>query len=238
MTHLASPPPPRPAPVRSPPPTRGPSEPGLGHSGGPARADGPVVGPAKRRFQFHAKLVTTHGAERTIAGYASTREVDRAGEVVEPAAFRDSLTTFLRNPILTYMHNWADPIGRVTDAVIDERGLAITAQLSKTADKVWTLIEEGVLRALSIGYDVLEEHFDAGVNHITKLRLYEVAVVSIPANQHCLFSVSKALCHGTDLLCPACAGPLTGGLVLSPSDAREACALLQDLIVAWPGQAA
>ena len=238
MTHLPSPSSPPSASVSSPPPTRGPSESGLGHSGGPAQADRPAGAPTQRRFQFHAKLVKTDGAERTIAGYASTREVDRAGEVVEPDAFRDSLATFLHNPILTYMHNWADPIGRVTDAVIDERGLAITAQLSKTADKVWTLIEEGVLRALSIGYDVLEEHYDAGVNHITKLRLYEVAVVSIPANHHCLFSVSKALRHGTDLLCPACAGPFTGGLVLSPSDAREACALLQDLIVAWPGQAA
>ncbi len=222
----------------SPPPIPGPSEPGLGHSGGLGRAVPWATEPARRRFQFHAKLVTTDAKARTIAGYASTRDLDHTGDVVEPAAFRDSLDAFMRNPILTYMHNWADPIGKVTEAVIDDRGLAISAQLSQTANKVWTLIEEGMLRALSIGYDVLEEHFEAGANRITRLRLYEVAIVSIPANQHCLFSIGKALRYGTDLLCPACVGPMAPGLVLSPTELREACALLDDILVAWPGQAA
>jgi hypothetical protein len=65
---------------------------------------------------------------------------------------------------------------------------------------VWKLIEEGILRAFSIGYEVLEERPIDGVNQILKLRLYEVAIVSIPANRRALFSVSKALEAGDDLV--------------------------------------
>jgi HK97 family phage prohead protease len=146
------------------------------------------------------KFVESDKARRRIEGYASTRDLDRTGEIVEPGAFADSLKDFMANPILTYMHDWSDPIGKVVRARIDDLGLYITAEVSETAHKVWTLIEEGILRAFSIGYEVLDEKVIDGANHILKLRLYEVAVVSIPANRRALFSVSKALEAGDDLV--------------------------------------
>ncbi|MBI4831797.1 MAG: HK97 family phage prohead protease [Candidatus Lindowbacteria bacterium] len=159
----------------------------------------------KRTFRFHMKLVEADRARRLIEGYASTRDLDLTGEVVEPDAFAESLRDFMTNPVVTYMHDWADPIGKVVDARIDETGLFIRAEISETAEKVWTLIEEGVLRAFSIGYEVVEEKMVNGANHILKVRLYEVAVVSIPANRRALFSVAKALERGSDLLCVGCA---------------------------------
>jgi HK97 family phage prohead protease len=153
-----------------------------------------------RRFRFHMKLIESDKERRQIEGYASTRDLDRTGEIVEPGAFADSLKDFMSNPVLTYMHDWSDPIGRVTDARIDEVGLFIRAEISETAGKVWKLIEEGILRAFSIGYEVMQEKIIDGLNHILKLRLYEVAVVSIPANRRALFSVRKALESGDDLV--------------------------------------
>jgi HK97 family phage prohead protease len=157
---------------------------------------------AGRRFQFHMKLVESEGATGAwqIEGYASTRDLDRTGEIVEPGAFAESLTEFMANPVLTYMHDWSNPIGKVIDARIDEVGLFIRAEISKTAEKVWKLIREGILRAFSIGYEVVEEKVVDGANHILRLRLYEVAVVSIPANRRALFSVAKGLEQGTDLV--------------------------------------
>jgi len=152
----------------------------------------------KRTFRFHMKLVETDRGRRRIEGYASTRDLDRTGDVVQPGAFADSLKDFMTNPVLTYMHDWSDPIGKVIDVRIDEVGLFIRAEISETADRVWKLIEEGILRAFSIGYEVLEEKLIDGVNQI--LRLYEVAIVSIPANRRALFSVSKALEAGDDLV--------------------------------------
>jgi HK97 family phage prohead protease len=146
------------------------------------------------------KLVESDSGRRAIEGYASTRDLDRTGEVVEPGAFAESLTEFLANPVLTYMHDWSNPIGKVIDARIDEVGLFIRAEISETAEKVWKLIREGILRAFSIGYEVVEEKVIGGINHILKLRLYEVAVVSIPANRRALFSVSKGLEAGNDLV--------------------------------------
>jgi HK97 family phage prohead protease len=154
----------------------------------------------RRTFQFHMKLVESDGGRRAIEGYASTRDLDRTGEIVEPGAFAESLTEFMANPVLTYMHDWSNPIGKVTGARIDEVGLFIRANISETAEKVWKLIREGILRAFSIGYEVVEEKVIGGVNHILRLRLYEVAVVSIPANRRALFSVSKGLEVGTDLV--------------------------------------
>ena len=154
----------------------------------------------RRTFRFHMKLVESDDARRQIEGYASTSDIDRTGEVVEPGAFAESLKDFMSNPVVTYMHDWSNPIGKVIDVRIDEVGLFIRAEISETAQKVWKLIEEGILRAFSIGYEVIEEKIVDGVNHIMKLRLYEVAVVSIPANRRALFSVSKALEEGNDLV--------------------------------------
>jgi len=154
----------------------------------------------RRTFQFHMKLVESGDGARRIEGYASTRDLDRTGEIVEPGAFADSLTEFMANPVLTYMHDWSNPIGKVVEARIDEVGLFIRAEISETAEKVWKLIREGILRAFSIGYEVVEEKVVGGINHILRLRLYEVAVVSIPANRRALFSVSKGLSMGNDLV--------------------------------------
>ncbi len=154
----------------------------------------------RRKFRFHMKLVESDRSRRQIEGYASTRDLDRTGEIVEPGAFADSLKDFMTNPVLTYMHDWSNPIGKVIDTRIDEVGLFIRAEISETAEKVWKLIEEGILRAFSIGYEVVEEKAINGLNHIMKLRLYEVAVVSIPANRRALFSVRKALEVGDDLI--------------------------------------
>ena len=154
----------------------------------------------RRKFRFHMKFVESDSARRMIEGYASTRDLDRTGDVVQPGAFAESLKDYLSNPVVTYMHDWSNPIGKVIDARIDELGLFIRAEISETADTVWKLIEEGILRALSIGYEVVDEKLIDGVNQILRLRLYEVAIVSIPANRRALFSVSKALEAGDDLV--------------------------------------
>lgn len=191
----------------------------------------------KRTFRFHMKLVESDRAFRQIEGYASTRDLDRTGEVVEPGAFADSLKDFMTNPVLTYMHDWSNPIGKVTDVRIDEVGLFIRAEISETAQKVWKLIEEGILRAFSIGYEVLQEKVIDGVNHILKLRLYEVAVVSIPANRRALFSVSKALETGDDLVnesvdpvCCVIEEPADSAVPVTEQEMTEAHSILKEVM--------
>ena len=158
---------------------------------------------------FHAKI--THKQDSAnglfIEGWASTKDLDRQEEVVEPSAFAAGIDGFLKNPILLYMHNWERAIGKVVEAKIDPiEGFWIKALISKAEDvkDIATKILEGILRAFSIGFRVPKEGVDIidGVAHIKLLELYEISIVTIPANREALFSVAKAMQHGTDVFVP------------------------------------
>lgn len=141
--------------------------------------------------------------KRIIKGWASTRDLDYQGEIVEPSAFRETLSNFMNNPLMFFMHNWRQdfPIGKVLKAeIVEDVGLWIEAKISKvgdTANKVWELILEGLLKALSIGFSdaVIDER--EGIRHILKLNLWEISVVSLPANPMALFGQARA--KGIDL---------------------------------------
>lgn len=168
-----------------------------------------------RSFKFHAEFSikslekANDDGNRLIEGYASTNDLDRQGDIVEPEAFRTAIAEFMTNPILFYMHEWRNlPIGKINAANIDKTGFWVKAQITKsndTANKVWSLIQEGVLKTFSIGFDILDGAWEVvdgdEIFRITKLRLYEVSVVNIPANRHATFSVAKALQMGDDLKC-------------------------------------
>lgn len=131
-----------------------------------------------------------------IEGYASTKDLDRGGDIVEPTAFADTLGEFMENPLITYMHDWGNPVGRVIAARITESGLWVRGFISKTATTAVELIKEGILRGFSIGYEIVEEKMVKDVRHILKLKLYEIAIVTIPMNAQTLFTVAKALRNG------------------------------------------
>lgn len=143
-----------------------------------------------------------------ITAYASTfdREPDCYGDVVAKGAFSDTLDAWRESgkPIpLLFGHQMDDPhmnIGAVTDAVEDERGLKVTASFdpdSETAQYVRKLVNEGRISKLSFAFDVLEEgpvELDGGIkaNELRKLDLFEVSLVTVPANGHAEVIDSKA----------------------------------------------
>lgn len=111
---------------------------------------------------------------RTFSGIASTPELDRSGDMVDPAG-----VTF-RNPLpLLFHHDTKQPIGRVTltrtpdgirfDAilpVIDEPG-----RLKDRVDEAWQSIKAGVITGVSIGHRILEngvEYLKTGGRRLLK----------------------------------------------------------------------
>ena len=177
-----------------------------------------------QRFAFHTPIeVVAKGSkavndEFTIEGFASTGDIDRDSDIVEPKAFEKAVAGYMENPILCYMHNWEDPIGVVTFVKIvkpneevstnkgkvksETGGLFIKATVSKTAPKIRSLIEEGVLKAFSIGFMINDAVWDEekDIRRIKEVELYEISVVSIPSNRRSLFSMSKALQLGSDVI--------------------------------------
>jgi HK97 family phage prohead protease len=130
-----------------------------------------------------------------IKGYASTNDTDRAGDVINKEAWeKGGLENFGTNPIILFNHDYNRPIGRATSLETDEKGLKITANLSKSAGDVTNLVKEGILRAFSVGFRVKDaDYMESGDGYLIKdAELFEVSVVSVPANQAATFSVAKS----------------------------------------------
>lgn len=134
-----------------------------------------------------------------VIAYASTfdRVPDSYGDVVARGAFAKTLADWQAsgNPIpLLFGHRTDDPrmnLGAVIEAEEDERGLKIRARFdeeNEIAQYTRKLVKEGRLTKLSFAYDTLDAApvvlaDGTRANELRELKLYEVSLVPIPANQ-------------------------------------------------------
>lgn len=134
-----------------------------------------------------------------IVAYASTfdRVPDSYGDIVAQGAFAKTLDAWNEsgNPIpLLFGHRTDDPrmnLGAVVEASEDERGLRIRAKFDETneiAQYTRKLVKEGRLTKLSFAYDTLDADFidledGSKARELRELKLYEVSLVPIPANE-------------------------------------------------------
>lgn len=140
-------------------------------------------------------------AEGQFTAYASVfGNKDSYGDVVIPGAFAETIAEWAASPNalpLLFGHNMSDPdynIGHVISAEEDEHGLLVTAQLDLETAKgaqTYRLLKGRRISQMSFAYDVLEgawiDKTEDGQEEyfyeLRKLRLYEVSVVTIGANQ-------------------------------------------------------
>lgn len=130
----------------------------------------------------------------TIEGYASTNDVDRHGDIVPAAVWEKGIENYLKNPVILAYHDHAEPVGRMTNHRVDEKGLFVQARISAAAEDVFNLVKDGVLTAFSIGFRIVDAEYNSALELfvVKELELHEISVVSVPANQNTLFSLSKA----------------------------------------------
>ena len=130
----------------------------------------------------------------TIEGYASTVDVDRHGDIVPASVWEKGVENYLKNPVILAYHNHSEPIGRMVEHRVDAKGLWIKARISKAAGDVYDLVKDGVLTAFSIGFRIADAEYNSALELfvVKELELHEISVVSVPANQNTLFSLSKA----------------------------------------------
>lgn len=155
----------------------------------------------------------------SIRGMASTADVDRYGDIVEPKAFENTLETFAKNPIMLLQHDAEKAIGRFSETTVTKKGLEVQGDVLYNTDDCITKIKDGVLGAFSIGYypkkyeirngeGVLlatENGYEPGatwedvwndntvIRTIKELDLIEISVVSTPANPNAVFSLEKSV---------------------------------------------
>lgn len=160
-------------------------------------------------FQIAVKEVKDLGQGGVeIEGYASTPDLDRYKDIVEPAAFSNALTMFMKNPSLLRSHDPDRPVGKITEARVTDKGLWVKAIVTEEETKQDVL--EDRFRAFSIGYIPLMsalQHEDGSafnaevdspwdndmVRVIKKLDLVEISIVSTPANGNALFTIASSV---------------------------------------------
>ena len=133
-------------------------------------------------------------ASITIEGYASTDDVDRQGDIVPASVWKKGIQNYLKNPVILAYHDHSEPVGRMVEHRVDGKGLWIKARISSACGEVFDLVKDGILTAFSIGFRIVDAEYDAAKELfvVKELELHEISVVSVPANQNTLFSLSKA----------------------------------------------
>lgn len=119
----------------------------------------------------------------------SAPTIDRDGEVIAKGAFEPLPESI---PVHAY-HDFSDPVGRgqpfYEDDVLKARGgFASTGR----AQEIRTLVEEGVIANMSVGFMAAERKEVDGVPTVTQAELLEASFVSVPSNREAAVLLAKS----------------------------------------------
>lgn len=135
---------------------------------------------------------------RTITGMATTPETDRMGDVVDPMGAK-----FAKEIPLLWQHDAGSPVGIATFGKATKAGIPFSAQiaqipdagpLQQMVDMAWQAVKAKLVRGVSIGFRALEYSFmdNGGVNFM-QTEIYELSLVTIPANAGATIQTIKAM---------------------------------------------
>lgn len=127
-----------------------------------------------------------------FSGYCSTSgpPADSDNDIIMKGAWAPALELMKsegRMPALLWHHDQNEPIGRWDSMVEDEHGLLGSGQLTlgtKRGAEAYALMKDNAI-SLSIGFNIAPGGAETkgGIRYISKIaKLWEVSVVSIPAN--------------------------------------------------------
>lgn len=168
----------------------------------------------QKRLRAHAKVTKAEdqGDDLIITGVASTNQIDRDGQIVDQESLAKAAKAAPALKLF-FQHNWLAPIGKVLDIEPVDGQLWIRGQIGSdfeipvngtkiSVNDIRKQISQGVIDAFSIGFageEVKSKDAEAPVLKVTDL--FEISVVTIPANAQARFSVSKAASspYSTDL---------------------------------------
>lgn len=134
---------------------------------------------------------------------ATTNDIDRDGEIVEPGGVRNFRQYLEGNPVVLPHHNWsANPVGKaVAGRQLDDR-IELDIEWAPTTEgqELKALYDGGYMRSFSIGFIPKKIKIIDEVLHYTEWDLLEVSAVAIPANE---FATVVASAEQNGLALPA-----------------------------------
>ena len=156
------------------------------------------------RFSAPFELKRQNVDQGVFDGYASVfgPPADSHGDIIAPGAFADTLKQ--RLPVLLWAHDQAQPIGKWLSVKEDSAGLRVQGKLTlgtQGGADAYALLLDGI-GGLSIGYRVAPggQSFDGNTRTLTKLDLFEISIVSLPASSRAQINSVKD--HRPDITSP------------------------------------
>lgn len=142
----------------------------------------------------HVKATIEEKSADEFTAVASSAVVDRQGEVIEQTGW--DLKNFKQNPIMLWMHDHTKPLGKATRVWLDKTSgtpvlkfKGVISDATEWGRAAKQLMEEGILNSFSVGFRAM----DIDDNKITKAELYEISLVTVPANPEARIIAAKSL---------------------------------------------
>ena len=143
----------------------------------------------------------------SIEGYFSTydKTPDSYGDIIEPGAFTETIKAREEtgHPFpLCFNHDFSAVIGAVDSVKDTEKGPFISAHFLDTqlAQDVRKMLQSGAIYQFSFAYDIKgrrnpteEEEKEGVMNVLTDLEVFEISVVTVPANQNAVATEVKSV---------------------------------------------
>lgn len=150
----------------------------------------------RKRLGFTLELKSID-AQGRFAGYASVFDViDNQRDIMQRGAFAKTLNGRVQEIKLLWQHQQDEPIGVFERMFEDERGLYVEGKLLlnvQRALEAYSLLKATAINGLSIGYSPVHYRIDphTGVRYLSEVDLWEVSLVTFPANEAANVTVVK-----------------------------------------------
>ncbi len=150
----------------------------------------------RKKLDFFLELKSLDNAGR-FAGYASVFDViDSQKDVILRGAFSNTLKGRVSEIKMLWQHQQNEPIGVFERMFEDARGLYVEGRLLLDVAKAmeaYSLLKERAIGGLSIGYSPIKYriHEKSGVRMLIEVELWEISLVTFPANEAAKITVVK-----------------------------------------------
>ena len=158
--------------------------------------------PTREFKSFSFELESADESTGEFSGYAAVfGNRDSGNDIIEKGAFAKTIVEDFNRIKILALHNdcWL-PVGRPIELREDDRGLFIKGKISDTSmgRDIRTLLKDGVLSELSIGYDAIDFDYDSKTDtrHLRRIKLWEVSIVTWAMNEQARINEVKSLVEG------------------------------------------
>ena len=169
------------------------------HSAGREKKSDP---PVRERKAFSFELESADESTGEFSGYAAVfGNRDSGNDIIEKGAFAKTIVEDFHRIKILALHNdcWL-PVGKPIELREDDRGLFIRGKISDTSmgRDIRTLLKDGVLSELSIGYDAIDFDYDSKTDtrHLRRIKLWEVSIVTWAMNEQARIDEVKSMVEG------------------------------------------